>query len=105
MGVVKSAIGDALVTFLWVFSASVIGPLTSIITSSYLPHLQLGDFLTSVLVTTLLFFILLFVFTLVGDAMGGTSFNPTALASFYAAVLGSSRHFMGYIRCLVNNGT
>ncbi|KAL4203060.1 hypothetical protein AMTRI_Chr02g224300 [Amborella trichopoda] len=88
MGAVKSAIGDVVITFLWVFSASAIGPLTSIITSSYLPHLQLGDFFTSVIVTTLLLFILLFIFTLVGDALGGASFNPTALASFYAAGLG-----------------
>ncbi|KAL4199770.1 hypothetical protein AMTRI_Chr03g52910 [Amborella trichopoda] len=81
---VKPAIGDALITFMWINSATAIGSLTSIITSSYLPHLQLGDFLT----TTVLFSIILLIFVWLGDAMGGASFNPTTLTLLYAAGLG-----------------
>nr|XP_043609969.1 aquaporin SIP1-2-like [Erigeron canadensis] len=83
MGVVKSAIGDGVLTFMWVFCASTLGAATSYIATAIgvkgLPPL---------LITTSLIFILLFVFGIIGNLLGGASFNPTATAAFYAAGLG-----------------
>ncbi|XWS08298.1 hypothetical protein CRYUN_Cryun41cG0067600 [Craigia yunnanensis] len=65
MGVIKAAIGDALLTFMWVFSI----PLQKIFT---------GTIVTFLGVQTL---------PLAGDALGGASFNPSASLTFYAAGL------------------
>ncbi|XP_031497837.1 aquaporin SIP1-2 isoform X1 [Nymphaea colorata] len=93
MGVVKLAIGDALITSLWVFSISTLGPFTSLISS----YLQVQPPLT-LFVTTTLVFILLFLFTTVGQILGGANFNPTATASFYAAGYGRDSLFSMAIR-------
>lgn len=80
MGLIKAAIGDGVLTFMWVFCVSTLGPLTSVISSA------LGiTGLSTLFITTVLVFILVFVFSMIGDAIGGASFNPTAIASFYAA--------------------
>lgn len=83
MGVIKSAIGDAVLTFMWVFCASCLGAATSVI-AAYLGVKGM----TSLLITTSLIFVLLFVFGVIGDLLGGASFNPTGTAAFYAAGLG-----------------
>ncbi|KAF8394318.1 hypothetical protein HHK36_020525 [Tetracentron sinense] len=83
MGVVKAAIGDAVITFMWVFCVSTLGASTSIIASA------IGiQGMATLFITTVLVFFLVLVFNLIGDALGGASFNPTGTASFYAAGVG-----------------
>nr|DAD32727.1 TPA_asm: hypothetical protein HUJ06_011578 [Nelumbo nucifera] len=83
MGVVKAAIGDGVLTFMWVFCVSTLGVFTSIIASA----LGVQGPITLLITTSLVAF-LVFVFTLIGAVMGGASFNPTGTASFYAAGFG-----------------
>ncbi|XVF82254.1 hypothetical protein PTKIN_Ptkin16aG0030800 [Pterospermum kingtungense] len=84
MGVIKAAIGDALLTSMWVFSM----PLLRIFTAKIAAFLGVqtlplaGLFITTILVSTLVA-----IFTLIGDAFGGASFNPSASLTFYAAGL------------------
>lgn len=82
MGVIKAAIGDGVLTFMWVFCVSTVGIFTSLISSALgvqaLP-------LAAIFITTLLIFVLVFVFSAIGDVLGGASFNPTATAALYAA--------------------
>ena len=79
---IKSAIGDGVLTGMWVFCASTLGALTSAIASA------LGvQGMATLLITTVLVFLLVFAFGIIGDALGGASFNPTATAAFYAAGL------------------
>lgn len=88
MGAVKSAIADGVLTFMWVFCASTLGAATTVgaealgLREPVLPW-------ASLLITTTLIFVLVLVFDLIGSALGGASFNPTATASFYAAGVGS----------------
>ncbi|XP_052174251.1 aquaporin SIP1-1-like isoform X3 [Diospyros lotus] len=95
-GVIKAAIGDAVVTFLWVFCASTLAALASITAST----LGFGDGAPTlnIAVITLLFFFLLFIFGFIADALGGASFNPTADAAFYAAGVGSDSLFSMAVR-------
>ncbi|KAJ9695693.1 hypothetical protein PVL29_010926 [Vitis rotundifolia] len=82
MGVIKAAIGDGVLTFMWVFCVSTVGIFTSLVSSALgvqaLP-------LAGIFITTVLIFVLVFVFSAIGDALGGASFNPTATAALYAA--------------------
>ncbi|CAB4316205.1 unnamed protein product [Prunus armeniaca] len=86
MGAIKAAVGDTVLTFLWISCASTLGLATSFIANAVgiqdLPWPPL-------FITTALVFVLVFVFTFLGDALGGASFNPTGTASFYAAGLGA----------------
>uniref|UniRef100_A0A1D1Y4U5 Aquaporin SIP1-1 n=1 Tax=Anthurium amnicola TaxID=1678845 RepID=A0A1D1Y4U5_9ARAE len=82
---VKAAAGDALLTFLWVFCASSLGASTHAVASA-LGLLSVPT--ASLLVTTSLVALLLFLFTFLADSLGGASFNPTGTASFYAAGFG-----------------
>ncbi|KAJ4974240.1 hypothetical protein NE237_007414 [Protea cynaroides] len=84
MGVVKVAIGDAVITFMWVFCASTLGVSTSLIQKA----LGFQSVAAALTITTSLIAFLVFVFNLLGDAMGGASFNPTGTASLYAAGIG-----------------
>ncbi|KAI4381634.1 hypothetical protein MLD38_007692 [Melastoma candidum] len=88
MGAIKLAVADAALTSLWVFFSSTLGAATAVVAS----RLGLDDDVfpfASLLVTTVLLFALLFVFDLLGAALGGASFNPTGNASLYAAGVGS----------------
>ncbi|KAF6164666.1 hypothetical protein GIB67_032438 [Kingdonia uniflora] len=83
MGAIKAAIGDGVITFMWVFCASTFGLCTSIIASA------LGvQGPVTIAITTSLVAILVFVFTVIGEVLGGASFNPTGTAAFYAAGIG-----------------
>lgn len=96
MGAIKAAIGDAVLTFMWVFCSSTLGAVTTEIATAV--GVQ-GLFWPSLFITTLVFFLLILVFTLIGDALlGGASFNPTGNASFYAAGLGSDTLFSMALR-------
>ncbi|KAI3968695.1 hypothetical protein MKX01_028845 [Papaver californicum] len=92
MGLVKAAIGDAIITFLWVFCASTLGIFTSII-SKYVGVDSGNNIGATLLITTILVCVLVFIFNWIGDILGGASFNPTGSASFYAAGLGHDNLF------------
>lgn len=93
MGAIKEAIGDGVLTFLWVFCVSTLGALTSVIATA------VGvTGLVSLLITTVLVFILLFIFGFIADALGGASFNPTGTAAFYAAGFGGESLFSAALR-------
>ncbi|KAI3723226.1 hypothetical protein L2E82_34670 [Cichorium intybus] len=83
MGVVKAAIGDAVVTFMWIFCASTLGAATSIIANS----MGAGG-LASLAITTCLIFVMSVMFGLIADAFGGASFNATGTVAFYIAGAG-----------------
>ncbi|GMY14214.1 Major intrinsic protein [Fagus crenata] len=95
MGAIKASIGDAVLTFMWVFSASTLGAVTSVI-ATYLGVQGLAW--ASLFITTFLVFVLVFLFSSIGDALGGASFNPTGTASFYAAGLGPDTLFSMALR-------
>ncbi|KAK2638112.1 hypothetical protein Ddye_025907 [Dipteronia dyeriana] len=85
MGPVKAAVGDLILTFMWVFCASTFGILTSEIAA--VVGVQ-GQFWPSMLITTAIVFVFVFVFNVIAEVLGGASFNPTGTAAFYAAGLG-----------------
>ncbi|KAH7571760.1 hypothetical protein JRO89_XS04G0134300 [Xanthoceras sorbifolium] len=85
MGPVKAAVGDLVLTFMWVFCASTFGILTAEMAS--VVGVQ-GQVWPSLLITTVIVFVFVFVFNLIADVLGGASFNPTGTAAFYAAGLG-----------------
>ncbi|GAA0165266.1 hypothetical protein LIER_20712 [Lithospermum erythrorhizon] len=88
LGVIKAAIADGLITFMWVFCASTFGILTTLIASI----LGVDDYGTNLLITAFVVLTFLFIFGFIGDALGGASFNPTDTAVFYAAGVGSNSH-------------
>jgi aquaporin SIP len=77
----RAAAADAVVTFLWVLCVSTLGASTTAVTS----YLRLQGVHFALLVTVSLLSVLLFVFNILCDALGGASFNPTGVAAFYAA--------------------
>ncbi|CAN1176573.1 Aquaporin SIP1-2 [Linum perenne] len=90
MGAVKSAIGDMVMTFSWMFVSSMFGLFTSKIA------ITLGVekiFWASLFITTLLISFFVFVFSFIAEFLGGASFNPTGNVSFYAAGVGGDSLF------------
>ncbi|XP_022764383.1 aquaporin SIP1-1-like [Durio zibethinus] len=84
MGVIKAAIGDALLTSMWVFSM----PFLKIFTGKIATFLGVQTLpLAALFITTNLVSTMVFIFSLIGDAFGGASWNPTASLTFYAAGL------------------
>lgn len=80
VGAIKMAIGDFLLTFMWVFCASTLGVATSAIAGA------IGvEGSPTLLIMTALIATLVFVFDFIGALLGGATFNPTATAAFYAA--------------------
>lgn len=81
-GAVKSAIGDMAMTFSWVVLSATFGLQTTAIASA-------GGFdgikWAPLAITTFLIFVYVSIFTVIGDLLGGASFNPTGNAAFYAA--------------------
>jgi aquaporin SIP len=68
---------------MWVFCASTLGAATSVIATA------IGvQGMPALFITTVLVFILVSIFGIIGDALGGASFNPTGTAAFYAAGVG-----------------
>lgn len=95
MGPIKAAAGDAVLTFLWISCASTLGLLTTLIATAVGVQALAWP---PLFITTSLVFVLVFVFTFIGDSLGGASFNPTGTASFYAAGLGSDNLFSMALR-------
>lgn len=88
---IKAAIGDAVLTFMWVFCSSTLGLATGTIVKSLgLQNLSYNGFnYPAIIVTITLVFTLVFIFTIIGNALGGASFNPTGTTAFYAVGLGN----------------
>ncbi|QCD97306.1 aquaporin SIP1-1-like [Vigna unguiculata] len=100
VGAIKAAIGDGVLTFMWVFCSSVLGIASGYVTKALnLQDISYNGFpYPSFIVTITLVFLLVFLFTLIGNALGGASFNPTGTASFYAVGLGSDTLFSMALR-------
>lgn len=79
------AIGDAVLTFMWIFISSTFGLMTALIVTTF--GLQ-GFAWAPVAITTVLIFFFVFFCNLMADALGGASFNPTGNAAIYSAGLG-----------------
>jgi len=95
MGAIKAASGDAVLTFMWVFVSSMFGLFTNLIVTA----LGLQTLVWAPLViTTFIVFTFVFLFNLIGEALGGASFNPTGTASFYAAGVGGDTLFSMALR-------
>jgi len=84
MGLARKAVADASITFLWVFSMASLGAVSTAVA----PSLGLDGpgkgkmYIVFALVSFLIFF-----FSFLGQALGGASWNPTALVAFsYAGV-------------------
>lgn len=82
MGLAKKAVADAAITFLFTFAMASLGTVSTAIA----PSLGLAGprqvYIVFVLVSFLIFF-----FGFLGEALGGASWNPTALVAFsYAGV-------------------
>ncbi|XP_050208365.1 aquaporin SIP1-1-like [Mercurialis annua] len=82
MGAIKSAIGDAILTSMWVFSLPFLGISSSIIAT----YFQIEPKSTlSLLITINLATLLYLIFSLMGAALGGASFNPATTLTVHAA--------------------
>ena len=90
----RVAAADAVVTFLWVLCVSTLGASTAAVTS----YLKLQGVQYALLVTVSLLSVLLFVFNILCDLLGGASFNPTGVAAFYAAGVTSPSLFAVALR-------
>lgn len=84
MGLARKAVADASITFLWVFCMASLGAVSTAVA----PSLGLDGpgkgkmYIVFALVSFLIFF-----FSFLGQALGGASWNPTALVAFsYAGV-------------------
>lgn len=82
---VKAAIGDAVVTFMWIICASAIGVATPVIANMIGFGVQ-G--MASLVITTSLIFLISFFFGLIADAFGGASFNAIGTIAFIIAGVG-----------------
>jgi len=79
VGVVKSAIGDMVMTFSWVVLSATFGLQTgAIVTAAGFQGITWAP----LAITTFLIFVYVSIFTVI---FGGASFNPTGSAAFYAA--------------------
>ncbi|XP_050225691.1 aquaporin SIP1-1-like isoform X2 [Mercurialis annua] len=90
MGAISGAIGDGVLSFMWVFCSSLFGFLTSLVANAIGVQDQVY---TTLFITTVIVFVFLFLFGIIGSFMGGASFNPTATATFYAAGVGGDNLF------------
>jgi aquaporin SIP len=89
--VIRAALGDAILTSLWVFSAPSMRVFTAIIASflGVQARSLIGRFITTILATTLVL-----IFGLIGKLLGGASFNPSTTVSLYAAGLNPGTSLM-----------
>lgn len=84
MGLARKAVADASITFLWVFSMASLGA----VSTALAPSLGLdGPGKGKIYIVFSLVSFLIFFFSFLGQALGGASWNPTALVAFsYAGV-------------------
>ncbi|KAM7267460.1 hypothetical protein ACFE04_009626 [Oxalis oulophora] len=91
MGLIKSAIGDAVLTSMWVFSMPFLGIITTTIAKYF--NVQTLP-IALVLISTITITIMIIIFGLVGNILGGASFNPSTTVAFYAAGLSPTTSLM-----------
>ncbi|KAL1814180.1 hypothetical protein ACET3Z_024245 [Daucus carota] len=94
MGAIKLAIGDAILTFMWVFLASTLGTITFMIGT----YLGVEGLFFDLFCMAFLVLIMLFLFGFLAEALGGASFNPTDFAVFYAAGVRNESLFSASLR-------
>lgn len=84
MGLKEKAVADASITFLWVFCMASLGA----VSTALAPHLGMdGPGNGRLYIVFGLVSFLIFLFSALGQALGGASWNPTALVAFaYAGV-------------------
>ncbi|CAH2072446.1 unnamed protein product [Thlaspi arvense] len=82
MNAVRSALGDMVITFFWVILSSTFRMQTAAIISAAGFH---GITWAPPLVTTLVIFVSISIFAVIGDFLGGASFSPCGNAAFYTA--------------------
>ncbi|GAV80309.1 MIP domain-containing protein [Cephalotus follicularis] len=84
MSAIKAAIGDAVLTSMWVFTMPLNGVSSGIIATSLgVQSLPLaGRFISTILTTGMVL-----AFILIGNTFGGASYNPSTTVSLYAAGL------------------
>jgi len=83
MGLAKKAVADTSITFLWVFAMASLGSVSTVIAQS----LGVVDPKNKTYIIFALVSFLIFFFSFLGQALGGASWNPTALVAFsYAGV-------------------
>jgi len=82
MGLAKKAVADASITFLWVFAMASLGSVSTAVAPSLGLEGPRQVYIIFFLVSFFIFF-----FSFLGQALGGASWNPTALVAFsYAGV-------------------
>lgn len=84
MSLIKSAIGDTILTSIWVVSISSLRILTYEVTTFLNIH---PSSLTGLFITTIIATILIFTISLIGKLLGGANFNPSTTITFFAAGL------------------
>ncbi|CAN8255906.1 unnamed protein product [Cochlearia groenlandica] len=92
---VKSALGDMVITFLWVILSATFGIQTAAIVSAAGFH---GNAWASPVISTLVVFVSISVFRVFGDFLGGASFNPCGNAAFYTVGVSKDSLFSLAIR-------
>ncbi|KAM5580623.1 aquaporin SIP1-1-like [Rosa sericea] len=81
---IKAAVGDAILTSMFVFIGPIMRVFTSIIASflGFQARSLVGRFITTIHAT-----VLVLIFSMIGKLLGGASFNPSTTVSLYAAGL------------------
>ncbi|WZZ22097.1 hypothetical protein YC2023_123484 [Brassica napus] len=95
MNAVRSALGDMVITFFWVILSATFGLQTAAIISAAGFH---GITWAPPLITTVVVFFSISVFTVIGNFLGGASFNPCGNAAFYTAGVSTDSLFSLAIR-------
>ncbi|KAB1995927.1 hypothetical protein ES319_D13G194600v1 [Gossypium barbadense] len=85
-GPIKIAIADMLISFMWVFCSSAFGLLTYFIATA--AGVQTVPW-ASIVIITVVFFVFLSIFNIIGGFLGGASFDPASTTAFYAAGSGA----------------
>ncbi|KAK5772931.1 hypothetical protein PVK06_049233 [Gossypium arboreum] len=85
-GPIKIAIADMVISFMWVFCSSAFGLLTYFIATA--AGVQTVPW-ASIVIITVVFFVFLSIFNIIGGFLGGASFDPAATTAFYAAGSGA----------------
>lgn len=83
--ILKAAVADGLMTFVWVFFASTAGACTSVVATYF--GVQ-ADLYANLLITAFIIVLHIFIFDIVADILGGASFSLAGTLSFYAAGVG-----------------
>lgn len=91
---IKTAIGDAVLTFMWMFCAATLAPITAVISE----HFKIQSVPVVLGITVLLVAALILIFEPISAAMGNASFNAVNSAAFYAAGVGGDTLFTMAIR-------